>query len=153
MPVRPDQPRLVSREGVPIATFRALAAAANSGVGVVFGVDAGAWELAPAGEAAGWSIDPDHPRLRAPDMRPPGWIGVEAIGGTEDGEFSSALLPWFGEIHHPRGIGGATVSVAADRRLSLRTIVNQHPRELRVYGGDTAVAVGDTVELRAVIAP
>ena len=62
-------------------------------------------------------------------------------------------MPWFGEIHNLQGIGGALVAFTADRRVSLRTHTNQHPREIRVAGADTAVQVGDSLELRAVNVP
>ena len=47
--------------------------------------------------------------------------------------------------------GGATVPIAADRRVSLRTYTHQDPREIRVFGADADVAVGDTVELYAAV--
>ena len=41
--------------------------------------------------------------------------------------------------------------VARDRRVTLLTILNLNPREIRVTGADTAVAVGDTVQLYAAV--
>ena len=103
------------------------------------------WALAPEGMSYGFRLDAALPRLLAPDERPLGWFGIEALGSDE---FSS-VLPWFGEIHNNTGVGGAVVAVAQDRRISLRTYTNQHPREIRVFGADTILQVQDSVALYA----
>ena len=71
-----------------------------------------------------------------------------AIGGDD---YSSAVMPYFGEIHNPNGIGGAVVALTDSERLSLRTHVNQNPRDIRVYGADTALTIGRTLRLHAVM--
>ena len=137
-----------SSPGPLIATFRATRASASRGISSEFGAASGEWTLAPDGAEAGFGADADRPRLSAPDMRPAGWGGIEAVGG--DG-FSSTILPWFGEVHNQQGVGGAIVAITAERRVSLRTHSNQHPREIRVAGAATPIAIGDTIELRAYI--
>ena len=151
MPVPHNPQRGVrSVSGPLIATFRVARANDQRSRSSEFSAAAGAWTLAPPGEAAGFALDPDNAaRLRAPDGRPGDWFGLEPVGGGGDDGFSSTVMPWFGEIHNAQGIGGAVVALSADRRVSLRTYTGRHPREIRVFGADTAVAVGDTVQLYA----
>ena len=132
-----------------IATFRIARATERRNKNSEFSAQAGAWTVAPAGEAAGFALNPaNSARLRAPAGRPQRCFGFEAVGG---GGFGAVVMPWFGEIHNAAGIGGATIPIAADRRVSLRTYTHQDPRELRVFGADADVAVGDTVELYAAV--
>ena len=134
-----------------LATFtvsRAVANGRSRARDAEFGSAAGEWAVADAGADAGFSVDPNRPRLRAPNRRPPGCFGLEAVGGDE---FSSAVLPWFGELHQTQGVGGAVVGIDADTRVGLRTYAGIHPRELRVFGADTPVAVGATLRLYGAI--
>ena len=140
-----------AERGPLLATFTVTRAVANGGSrsrSDEFGAAAGAWAVADAGTEAGFSADPDRPRLRAPNHRPPGCFGLEAVGGDE---FSTSVLPWFGELHQTQGVGGAVVGIDADTRVGLRTYAGQHPREIRVFGADTPVAVGATVRLYGAI--
>lgn len=140
------------QKAVPLARFRLTHA--SGGNTLAFSTEIppkrGGWTVLDGGAAAGFSVDPANgARLRAPDLRPAGLLGIEAIGGTAAGDFQSAVLPWFGEIHKPAGEGGAIVGIDAATRLSLRTRADQHPRELRVHGADTAAAIGSTITLYA----
>ena len=67
--------------------------------------------------------------------------------------FGDVVMPWFGEIHNAAGVGGATVPLSEDRRVSVRTYTHQHPRELRMLGADSAVDLGDTVAIYAALVP
>ena len=109
------------------------------------GSNSAAWEVAAEGLAFGFRLHATLPRLLVPDERPLGWFGIEAVGA----EVYSCVLPWFGEIHNSLGVGGAVVAVAPDRRVSLRTYTNQHPRQIRVFGADTGLQDEDRVELYA----
>ena len=131
-----------------IATFAVNRPSQNRSSGAELGQAAGRWTVSEAGEAAGFEALAATTRLAAPDNRPPGWSQLEAVGG---GEYSSTVMPWFGEIHNPQGIGGAVVALSATTRLSLRTYTGQSPREIRLFGADTPAVAGQTFRLYAVI--
>ena len=91
---------------------------------------------------AGFGLAPDSAaRLWAPAGRPRACFGFDAVGNG----FGVSLMPWFGEIHNATGIGGAVIALAADRRISLRTYMGTHPREIRVFSADMAVLRGGAV--------
>lgn len=127
-----------------IASFRVTRAAANIRTNTELGAGRGAWTLSRFGRSSGFAVS--GARLTAPWKRPPNWIGIDAWGG----DFASALVPWFGEIHHPNGTGGCVVPLSPTERLLLRLHGAASPREIRVYGHGTAVALGAQVHLRAV---
>ena len=131
-----------------VATFTVTRTSANRDSGAELGQAAGSWEVSEIGAASGFEADEDTTRLIAPPGRPPGWLALEVIGGAEH---SSVVMPWFGEIHNPAGVGGAIVALSEAERLSLRTYLNQSPREIRIFGADTAVSVGGSFPIYAVI--
>lgn len=127
-----------------IATFRVTKASDNVPRDRELGAGRGRWELTPFGQASGFAVA--RSRLTAPWRRPPRWIGIEAWGG----DWSSSLVPWFGEIHHPNGVGGCVVPLSATERLLLRMYGAASPREIRLFGHNTPVPLDAVVALHAV---
>ena len=133
-----------SAGGPLIASFRVTKTLSNPRQNSELGAARGRWSLTPFGEANGFAIA--GARLTAPWRRPPRWIGIDVWGG----DFANALVPWFGEIHHPNGVGGCVVPLSGAERLLLRMHGAESPREIRIHGHGTAVALDSTVHLRAV---
>ena len=131
-----------------VATFTVTRDSQNHSLNNELGKAAGRWEVSEAAKDAGFEARGGTTRLIAPAARPYGWVGLEVVGG--DG-YSSVVMPYFGEIHNPAGIGGTIVALSGTERLSLRTHVNQNPREIRLFGADTPAVVGQTFHIRAVI--
>lgn len=124
-----------------LATF-VVNRADPTGLGRVYGD----WTVADEGVARGFSVVVDagdaaaNGRLAAPDGRPPGFSGLEVVGGNY---FSAATIPWFAA-----GVG-AIVAVNGQRRLALRVTTDAARRTIVAWGADTRVAIGDTVRLCA----
>ena len=132
-----------------IATFTVSRDNDDRGNSSEFGSASGGWVIAGAGVVEGFALNDESPtRLVSPVGRPRGWFGIEAVGGDD---FGSAVMPWFGEIHTVNGVGGVVVAINEERRLSIRSYISIHPRELRVYGADTEVVIGDAVRLYAAV--
>ena len=108
--------------------------------------NAGAWTVGEFGRQHGFST-PGGSALRGPAGRPLRWIGLEVL--TRGGGASS-VMPWWGEIHNPQGVGGAMVAVSDTERLLILAVTNEHPRKLVVASAGTTIPAGTTVVLRSV---
>ena len=151
MPINARSRALSGGPGEPgplIATLTVTRANQNRSSSAELGQAAGRWDVSEAGEAAGFEARAGTTQLIAPPAGPPDWRSLEVIGGEEH---SRVGMPWFGEIHNPAGVGGAIVALTSDERLSIRTHVNQSPREIRLFGADTAVSAGNSFRIHAVI--
>ena len=145
MPVDPEN-LFLQRKKFEIATYTVAQASAASRVRTLeLGITAGSWVVSDEGQGAGFLSD--GRRLSVPNMRPDLWIGIEAVGGEE---FSSSIIPWFGDVVSFQGIGACIVAFTPTERITLRSYVNVHPRQIRVYGADTPVDQNSKVTLYAV---
>ena len=112
---------------------------------------AGAWTVADTGVDVGFMAS--NGRLSVPVVRPDAWIGLLAAARVDGRLFGSGIVMTWpgGEIHQVSGVGGAVVPVSQSERISVRTHMDRHPSEIRLFGADTALPAGVTLELCAVV--
>ena len=112
------------------------------------GLSSASWTIADYGEVIGFTKAVSDAYLLVPDWTPDTIVGLLVVGGED---FQYAVLPWFGELHSPRGAGGAVIGITEENRIGLRMHQDVHPREIRVVGADTPLEVGEALKLFVVI--
>ena len=134
------------RRGPVVATFVLARAYSSIRAGVQVTRQGGAWAVSEEGTAAGFAAE--SARLTVPAARPAHWRALEAVGSGD--EAVGALMPWNGGVDF--AASGAPVAFAADRRAVV-VVVRGGARApgIRVNGAGTALAMGDSVELFAII--